>query len=51
MKSELKQRDQDDTIITSGRVGRAVHGAGLENQWAQALTGSNPVLSAIKKSI
>jgi ubiquinone/menaquinone biosynthesis C-methylase UbiE len=28
------------------RVVRAVHGAGLENQWAQALTGSNPVPSA-----
>ncbi len=29
-----------------GRVVRAVHGAGLENQWAKALTGSNPVPSA-----
>ncbi len=42
----MKQSAQDDTIFLSGRVGREVYGAGLENQWAQALTGSNPVLSA-----
>lgn len=28
-------------------VGRAVYGAGLENQWEQSLTGSNPVPTAI----
>lgn len=35
----------------SWRRVRAVYGAGLENQWAQALTGSNPVASAKMKNL
>ena len=34
-----------------GRVGRAVYGASLENLWAQALKGSNPLPSAVNMLI
>ena len=36
----------ESCLLRSWWVDRVVYGAGLENQWAQALTGSNPVPTA-----